>query len=293
MNNNNENNNGNSLCIGRFRLTVPQTLTVKGRSQSIYDVDVSTMELPAGGIEALWDERLKKIRALTPPGAATSSIVREFQLQPGVRSVWYIKSADDPDFRDLDAIQPVGKHAVLATTDVQGGKEDIVETLVKLVLNAYVPETTNGFCVGDGAVTSKPSRSEHTRIAFEHRTMDDIKITFETQTVREPDTQSYSNLDEEKQAVSGSGGKISVLRDQTRSVNALEGKEIWISVTVPRENPFVRFTWHFAGASLNSSQPAINIVATTRAEHQKELESIWESLLQSLMTVPVSPQPAR
>lgn len=276
-------------CVGRFQFTVPDVLAVAGRSQSIYRVEVGTVSLPAGGVEALWHELLTRIRALNPPAGTRGPVVRTFELQPGVSAVWYFVNSDDSELRELEALKPEAEHAVVASRGGMAGQEAGVETLVKNVLDAYAPSVAQGFCVGRGAITSEPGLNEHALIAFEHRELPDFELTFGTQTVSEPDTRSYSNLDEEQQVVAALGGRMSALRDGARVVAGLDGKEIWITVVPRDEAPFVRFTWHFAGVPEDSLRPSINIKGSTTTNRQAELEAVWETLLQSLRAVPLSP----
>ena len=174
------------------------------------------------------------------------------------------------------------------TLDGEAGRETTLETLVRNVLNAYVPGQSQGFCVGNGSITSEPGTNEHAGIGFEHNKVHGMEIFFDTQTVKEPDTQIFSNLDEEKEVVNANGGKLTVLLDHQRLVSVLEGKEMRISVTSPNETPTVRFTWHFAGVPADSSRPMINIKAVAPTADQKSLETIWEGVLQSVRPTPRS-----
>jgi type VI secretion system (T6SS) Tli4-like immunity protein len=280
----------NAQCIGRFYLTVPDVLIVAGRSQSIYRVDVDTVPIPSGGLQALWDATVVKFRPLPAPQDSDSSDRATFTLQPGVRAIWYIANPSSPQIRTLKGIKPVANHAVIAARSGETGKEQNVETLVRNVLDAYQPVTTQGFCVGFGSINSEPGVNEQTLISFDHKKIHDFDIRFETRTVSKPDTQTYSDVDEEKELTASAGGKLNVLRDHSRSVAGLEGKEIAISASAPGEPASLRFTWHFPGVPQSSSKPMINIVGSAPVSQQPELEKIWDALLKSIQTVPPSPQ---
>jgi type VI secretion system (T6SS) Tli4-like immunity protein len=277
-------------CEGRFRFAVPGSFNVSGRSQSIYAVSVSTAALPPGGMDALWNARLARIR---PPGASNASdqvVFRTFDLQPGSRAVWYARDPAAPRIRNLEAVMVSGNFAVLASRSGESGKESIVEDLVRLLLNDYAPSTAHGFCVGQGALTSPPSSDEESLISLSHKKSQDFQIKFSTRVVSRADKTTYSDVEEEREVAESGGGSISVIRDQSRSVAGLEGKEIEISVKVPGDPPFVRFTWHFAGAPQNSFKPMINIVGTAPLPQQAELQRFWDLFLQSMEPVPPSPQ---
>jgi type VI secretion system (T6SS) Tli4-like immunity protein len=280
----------NVQCIGRFRMTVPDAMIVAGRSQSIYRVDVDTVPMPTEGLQALWSATIAKFRPLPPPSDSESSDRPTFTLQPGVRAIWYIANPSSPEIRTLKGIKPVANHAVIAARSGETGRESDIEMLVKGVLDAYQPVTTQGFCVGFGSINSEPGLNEQTLISFDHKKMRDFDIRFETRTVSKPDTQTYSDVDEEKQLMASAGGKLNVLRDHSRSVAGLEGKEIAISSSAPGEPPSLRFTWHFPGVPQSSSKPMINIVASAPVSQQADLEKIWDAMLKSIQTVPPSPQ---
>ena len=143
-------------CVGRFQLTVPAEMVFTGRSQSIYRVDVTTLPIPQSGVDTLWDARLNRIRVLKAPGGASKAILKTFELAGGYRAVWYYNNPDAPQLRTLEAMRREGDFAVLAVRSAETGKEPTAETLVKNVLDAYVPQTAQGFCLGHGAITSEP-----------------------------------------------------------------------------------------------------------------------------------------
>jgi hypothetical protein len=280
----------NVQCIGRFQLTVPDPMVVAGRSQSIYDVDVRTLLIPPGGIDVLWNARLAKIRPIAPDKEFHPASFRTFELLPGTRAVWFIGNPSSPQLREIEALMPSGNHAVLIVTGGEAGKEPVVENLVRIVLNSYVSSTTQGFCVGDGAVTSVPGVDEQTLISLDHMKVEDFEIRFETQNISGEGAEAYSDQGEEKETSHSGDARMSVLRDGPRVVAALEGKESEIFLAPPQESALVRLTWHFPGVPGNTSKPMINIVAMCPAKYRAELEKIWDALLNSVQPVPPSPQ---
>ncbi len=287
-------------CLGRFRFAVPGSFLVSGRSQSIYGVSITTSPLPPGGFDAFWASRLARIR---PPGLSTGSesgagqgagagagAFRPVDLQPGTRAVWYLRDPDSPRIRNLEAGMASGTFAVLMSRSGEAGKESIVEDLLRLLLTDYVASTSHGFCVGQGALHSPPSADEESLISLTNKKSQDFQIKFSTRVVSRPDTTTYSDVEEEKEVAEAGGGSIAVIREQSRLVSGMEGKEIGISVRVPSDPPFVRFTWHFAGVPQNSFKPMINIVGTAPLPQQAELQKVWDSFLQSVEMVSPSPQ---
>ena len=286
----NENHNSDAQCIGRFQFSAPEVFQVTRRSQTIYRVEVSTIPLPSGGAPAAWQDRLARIRGGTLQPGTADPIVKTFELQPGMPAVWFIGDTDSPQLRNLQALKPVGNHFVQADALADAGQETLAEGLVRGILNAYHPGTSQGFCIGYGSITLEPAQIEKTSLELTHRKLADLKLRFDTQTVKEPDTKTLSTVEEEDLVIGAKDGRMSVLRNQPRIAAGLSGTEIRISVLVPGEPPFVRFSWHFPGAPINGVKPQIDIVGSAPTEQQSELETVWEAILQSLRPVPLAPR---
>ena len=273
---------GNQQRAGRFYFTVPETMSLDGRSQIIYGTNVSTTPIPPGGALGHWDRHLEEIRGRGIEPAA----MRTFELQPGTSAVWYAEH-ESPNILTLETMTPKSDHLLLLDREAYAGKEAGAETLVRNIVNTYVQRAAYGFCVGYGSIAMEPSQTESARITFSRRNVPEFEIEFSTQTVREPDNQTYSDLDEEREIADAGGGQLTVLKEGVRRVAGLDGKQIWISLTVPGEPPTVRFTWHFAGEPGDSFHPMINILAMAPAAQRADLESAWETVLQSLRQVPL------
>ena len=281
-------------CVGRFRMSVPKALAVEGRSQSIYRVDVRTVPIPSGGLEAVWNDRLTQIRALKAPPEVADVIVRTFALEPEVPAVWYRRSSEFARLLALEAMRAVGYHVLLVSRGAESGHEPGIEALVKIVVDAYEPSTSSGFCVGYGSITSEPSQSEHASISFVHRMLPDITLSFNSQTVREPnETYFLDDIESVERGLAAQGGKLKVLRNEVRSAAGLKGTEEWISVNERGDQPLSLFSWHFPGVAESSEQPDVVLKGEAPAEHQAELETLWEEMLTSLQPIPPSPTSAR
>jgi hypothetical protein len=280
-----------TICIGRFRFSIPETLVVNGRSQSIYRVDVGTVPMPRGGMRELWGKEMARLEKLGTTTGTKTAIVREIELEPEVRAIWYADNPVFPQLHEMVAMKPYGNHAIRATRGADASKHETVETLVRGVLNAYADTSASGFCLEEGAITSEVGINEKALISFAHRKLPDFEIEFATTTVSEP--APGVSEEEEKEAVASEGGTYTELRNQKRVAAGLEGKELMNAESLPGEKPHVRFTWHFPGNPDNSGQPSVDISATAQKEHRPELEKIWETMLQSLRPVPVTAAPER
>jgi len=271
-------------CVGRFRMSVPENVVVTSRSQSIYGVEVRTEPLRSMTAAKQWEQRLEALEKVPALPGKKSAIRSRLSLDSGVEAVWY---DDGPNLLMLEALKPFGDHTLWVSTDADAGKEPVAEKLSRAVVAAYAPETGYGFCLGFGSVRMGPSLSETARINFEHSGASGAKIEFASQTVRDPDTKTYMNLDEERDFAKASGGTLIVLLERERTVENLPGKEMRISMTIPGEVPMVRYTWHFAGVPRDGTKPKINLVGRAAASGQAQLAAAWDALLNSIKSVPV------
>jgi hypothetical protein len=268
-------------CVGRFSWQKLDSVAVTGRSQSIYRTNVEHILIPPGGIDAYWAARLSKIG----PEA------KIFSIEPGVKSSWSSRNVSFPNILTLEVVKPVQGGLIVADTEAQTGKESIAEGLMKDIINGFEPTIDYGFCIGGGAIMLEPSQYEEAGLVLTANSSTKIEVQFDTRTVTQPDTTTYSDLDEEESLIAAHGGKLTVLKNAERSAAGLSGKEIRISAESPGEEATVRFTWHYPGVAASSTQPAIDIVGSSPAKNQAELQSIWESMLTSLRAVPLPPNP--
>lgn len=282
--------NTSGQSSGRFQFSIPDTLVSTGRSQSMYHFSLSAEPVPPEGPLAAWSRRLGPIRDVTPPPGVPQAILRTFELQPGVPAVWYFGNRAAPTVVTLTAMKSFENHLLFLSFDATLGKEAFPEQFAAKLFNSYVPGATYGFCLGYGAITLDPSAYESAGINFQDRTLADLRIEFDVQTVGVPDTRSYSNLKQEETLAASGGPGFTRLREQERTIGELKGIEIRISMSVPSGEPMLRFSWHFPGIANSSIRPRINIVGTAVASHRAQLETDWETVLQSFRPVPVKGQ---
>jgi hypothetical protein len=277
-----------AACAGRFSLAVPEHMKVDVRSQSIYRTNVKTLPAPEGGIQAYWAARLLALRAQPGISFEGPDALRIFDAQKGINGVWYRGNRAFPNTLTLEAAMEVERGLVLADREAVSGKESVAGQLVTSILKAYVPSTDSGFCVGDGAIQMEPSQNERVQLNLTHVIAPDLEVRFATRAVVEPDLKSYSDVEEERELAASCGGSIVVLREQQRRAAGMDGKEIWISMSVPGEAPSVRFSWHFPGTGGDASRPMINLVGSAPLVEQPVLQDAWDRVLGSLRPIPVT-----
>ena len=259
----------NTEAIGRFRVGVPEGLSVVNRSQMIYGVDVAAAPAQAGA----WEARV---------AAHAEKVVSRPSLGSGVAALWFKEGSD----LILEAQAVRDGIAVSVIRDAPEGKEAVAEKLASAVLESYKPGTAAGFCLGPGAIHMGPSLSESVRISWQFPAGGG-KVEFSTQTVTEPDMKTFMDVEEERGMAGAAGGTLTVLSERDRTLAGLNGREIRILVTLPGQEPQVRFTWHHPGVGRDGTKPRIDFLAKTSLSGQPALEAAWEAMLPSLKAVPV------
>lgn len=276
------------IAIGRFNVKVPDEMNLNYREQSIYGLNINTVPLPEDGIAAAWAKQMQEISAIKPPEGIKQALVKEFELLPGVKAAWYRDNAYYPKSRMLVVMQQWDNHILVAQRDAQEGKEEIAEELMSSIIQSYQANQSKGFGVGDGAILEGPSLSESTRLYLKHKGGKDIAIHYNTLTVHEKSYTKEKDLDEEKGFAKATGSKLKVLKKQKRAIAGIKGKEIWVSMSTPKEGTFIRFSWDFIGVSRDATKPSISISLKTTESDLKVLEGIWEQLLNSITARPLA-----
>ena len=279
----------NRICIGRFEFAIPAGLRIEGRSQSIYRVDVHTVDVPYGAVDARWVARVSAVRSMAAPPGAKDRIIRTYDLQPGTRAVWLYDNSEFTDVLRLEAWRPVSDHIFVASTSGDDERQSVIETLVQNVVNAYAPEAREGFCVEHGTVTSEPGHNESTASTFKHTTLPNFEMNFITQTVKDPAPSDELSDRRELDTVLGArGAQITSISSASRVAARLDGFEERFSVVPKTEPPFVRFSWKYPGQPLRGDTPQITVIAVAPKEQQVHLTLAWEQLLGSLKPVPMA-----
>ena len=266
-----------------------------GRSQRIYRVDVSTIPLRDTDAATVWQARLASIRAAHASPGARDPIVRTFDLDAAVPAVWFHADSSDASFVTLEVMKPYGDHLLHLEREISSGAEEVTEKMYRRVIAGYVPHGRQGFCVGLGALMSEVSKNEQTQIAFTDPAVPDFTLSFASNTVDQPEEgDPLQDIEEEQRILAESGAVVTVTRNERRTVAQLAGVEARIQMKPRDGEPFVRFTWRFAGVGGNPSAPQLMLVGSAPVEHQAQLNTVWERMLRSLQPVPLPPaQPAR
>ena len=272
---------GGRVRIGRFSFEPPPGTVVSGRGQSIYRIEletlVATQEL---SVEAQWRGR---VEAWDP-----QDVVRAWELRPGVPAVWRRWNPDDPELLSLTVLIPAEDHAVVAERGCQAGREADVERMLDMLVDVYRPGGTSGFCIGRGAIVSEEGQNEEARVVL-RQTQAGVNLEFQTDVVLRPaDTSPPDDLAEIADAVAAARGEIVVTADRTREAAGLGGREAFVTLSLPGQEPQVRASWRFPGEPLSSTRPEITVIATAPLARKRELAGVWNGVLMSLRQTPTA-----
>jgi len=265
------------VSIGRFRIAIPEQTRVASRHQSIYGVDIRTAPFDDVPIATQW----RNLRAQFGPDA------REIKFPDDAIGLFYAPYSAMPMNLVLEAMRPMGSHALWVSCAVTAGKESSAERLVAKILSVYGPGTRHGFCAELGSIRMEGSLSESTTLSLVHKQTPGVKIDMETQTVMTPDTSTFTSLDEERDLAKAYGGTLDVRSERYRTVAGMTGKEFRLALTLAGKTPKLRYTWQFSGEPRNPARPHINIVGIAESPSQSNLEAAWEALLDSLTPIPM------
>lgn len=268
-------------CIGRFRLQVPPPLVVSGRSQRIYQAEVSTAALTGGATaESLWAERLRAAAARTRSG----EIPQRFDLDAGVQAVWYDLAGGG---RMLEAMKPQAGHVLLVGFKMELPAQERVERATRRVMAGYQPQGTRGFCVGHGTLVTEAGRNEETQLALADPKRRELSIRLSTDTVDSVEAHdALADAEQERRLLVEGGAEVGILRNAKRRAAGLDGVEARLRIRMRGEAPFVRYSWRFAGLARNAAAPQIVLVGSAPDTEQAALEAAWEALLASLQPMP-------
>jgi hypothetical protein len=269
--------NMSDLAIGRFRLSLPEGLRAAGRTQSIYGVSIRTAPAVDVSAEDQWNARV-----------AALANARPVAFPGGAKGVWFNPNPALPSAITLEAIRPMGSHALWIVRSATAGGEQAAERLVAKILSVYEPGFDRGFCAEHGSIRMEGSLTESAEVSIADPSAPGLKVEFATKTVSEPDTRSLTSIDDERRLVRLAGGSLDVRAERDRTVNGMTGKEFRIAITIPGESTKLRYTWQFSGEGRNPSRPRIQVVASAESpDLAQKLDAAFDAVLSSLRPIPL------
>ena len=201
--------------------------------------------------------------------------------------MWYHANTNDSSFVTLEVMRAYGDHVLHLVREVASGAEEVTERMYRRVIAGYVPHGRQGFCVGDGALTSETSKNEQTLISFRRPRHGDFMLSLATNTVDQPEEgASLQDIHDEREILMESGSVVTILLNERRVVAGLGGVDARIQIRPRGEATFVRFTWRFGGIGGDALAPQLVLIGAAPLEHMVQLVADWEKLLQSLHPLP-------
>lgn len=278
-----------SPASGRFDFVVPTRMVVSHKEQAIYGTAVRTVPYHPDGLEPLWNERLARhCEGYVIPADFLESLKAALAPGMGAFGSWYFESSSSNSERLILVIQRWGDHVLVLWRSFPRGKEAVAEKLTLDLMKAYQHDAPVGFSVGAGAVMLGPSLSETTGWTLKHSDRPKVVVSLNSQTVNEKTPQETNDLREEKEFAKAAGGKLTILKDSSRTVAGLRGQDTRVLMALPNQETLIRFTWDYPGVSRDGTRPRVAIQAQGREADRAEMERVWEGLLPSLKVRPVT-----
>ena len=265
--------------VGRFAFELPSGFVPLEQRRQIYFTRLVVEPLSTENtVKDCWQRRLSETQARQD---VVSS--RETKIDPGMRALYY-ETEDDEGTTNLVAQLASSDHVLWLTTHGIAAKHEMMERLFGKIARGYVPDDVPGFWSGAGALTTKPGRTENAEIRLVDSELG-IEIEIYTRAVQGASSANPLNdVDEAFDAMKVLGATGQVLMNRKRELIGLEGFEGGVSVK-GEDSKDLMYSWVYLGAPFEALKPKFSVKANAPANRQKELDTIWEHLLESLHVV--------
>ena len=273
--------------LGRIDFSIPSQFELRGRSQSIYHVDVTTNLLNGKTSADVWNEKLKKIKAIHVNATKNNEQITIEEIEPGFPVVAYRENASSQLFITVEGQKTVGNSLLSLKYQGRAGKEKDIMNLLSITAEGYQVGVSHGFNVGAGSVTSKPSVNEYARALFKQVNSVELSVTVKT-AGKQLEQQPLEDIDHEIKGLARDDMTLKVLKNEEREVAGFLGYEGHITIEGKDESPQFRFTWFTPGVTADSFRPEILIKVHGPVEKIEEFKPIWEKLLKSLRMRPAT-----
>jgi len=153
--------------VGRLDFSLPEQFKLKGRSQSIYHVQVETIPLQGRSAQELWEQRVNQVRTKHLSAGYGLDTFRVTEISPGFSAVFYRANKSMPIAITVEAFKTVPRNILTMKYTGKAGKENGMLRLISLTGDDYRPDIANGFNIGAGSLVSPPSVNERATAGFE------------------------------------------------------------------------------------------------------------------------------
>ena len=276
-------------CVGRFSLDLPASFVPAGESYTFDYVEIEHLARPPGDMawQQAWDARLAELRALERPPGRSSTVVRELELDPRTRGVFFYGNLHMARQVTLGGLRDAGTRLVWLTAYAFEGKEPILQEVVSDVAGAYRPLEPDSqipagaFCVGSGAVLL-PYRTMETAYARFEDSKRGVEIEIETESTLEPTRKGLiGRFAEVLTTLIGGGISVDRLRAGAREVAGLPGEEVLARLGEGADVEF-SFDWLYPGDPDSGARPEISIQLTAPDGESGPVIEEWDAVLASV-----------
>jgi hypothetical protein len=273
------------LCIGRFRLELPEGWALTGREQKIYRSSVTDELRGLGPAVPGLSATQRVLRGDLP---TSDPVIREFTLDGVGPAAWFALGSPSSPSRRLVVLAGTPEAGLRLEALATVGREAQAEEGLRQLAAGYRPGQRTGFFLPNGAFAVEPGRNETTRLLAEHPRLPGASLRFSTAATTAPRSDGpLADPAADAQAMAGSGSSLKPLGQTERLVAGHKGRDARAELSEPAKPPTLVYRFFFAGIAANAAAPEILIALDGPVSARPALDAAWNQLLDSVRPVPL------
>ena len=275
--------------MGRFAIDLPEDFKLEIQSQTVRYAEVSDFKWKEKDRDkernALWAQKIEKIKKLTPPKIRKQIIIEEKVLK-GIgheaRAIAYYGNQYAPNCTYWTILADYGTVGMWLTLD---GEDDGLSiknftNILKHYQYGFNDLTEDSFCLNYGRIELPYLEQESTYARFAGPM--GMKLEIEMRQIhKEPESGGIISRTIAAMATGfASGLDIEKVRSRKKTAANLPGEEEILQGS-DGENQDLSFDWEYLGTVESGEKPWIQITLDTKPDNRDEKIIIWDQILNS------------
>ena len=275
--------------MGRFAIDLPEDFKLEIQSQTVRYAEVSDFKWKEKDRDkernALWAQKIEKIKKLTPPKIRKQIIIEEKVLK-GIgheaRAIAYYGNQYAPNCTYWTILADYGTVGMWLTLD---GEDDGLSiknftNILKHYQYGFNDLTKDSFCLNYGRIELPYLEQESTYARFAGPM--GMKLEIEMRQIhKEPESGGIISRTIAAMATGfASGLDIEKVRSRKKTAANLPGEEEILQGS-DGENQDLSFDWEYLGTVESGEKPWIQITLDTKPDNRDEKIIIWDQILNS------------
>ena len=275
--------------MGRFAIDLPEDFKLEIQSQTVRYAEVSDFKWKEKDRDkernALWAQKIEKIKKLTPPKIRKQIIIEEKVLK-GIgheaRAIAYYGNQYAPNCTYWTILADYGTVGMWLTLD---GEDDGLSiknftNILKHYQYGFNDLTEDSFCLNYGRIELPYLEQESTYARFAGPM--GMKLEIEMRQIhKEPESGGIISRTIAAMATGfASGLDIEKVRSRKKTAANLPGEEEILQGS-DGENQDLSFDWEYLGTVESGEKPWIQITLDTEPDNRDEKIIIWDQILNS------------